>query len=134
LTAGSLLSIPGRSFRTDVYTDERGHFCFKDLQFTDSARVTINARGNDNYRNMVISIDPTQFPGLDTTGYRADDVLNIDQRLTGYLDNSRNEYRTSILLAEVEGTASSRPSFSDIDYPAMSGLRMADYQISDDRC
>jgi len=133
VNGGLLLSIPDRSFRTDVYTDERGHFVFKDLQFTDSARVTINARGNDNYRNMVISIDPTQFPGIDTTGYRADDVLNIDQRLTGYLDNSRNEYRTSILLEEVEVTASSRPSFSHKDYPAISGLGMADHQISADR-
>src|SRR5690606_35147475 len=133
VNGGLLLSIPDRSFRTDVYTDERGRFVFKDLQFTDSARVTINARGNDNYRNMVISIDPTQFPGIDTTGYRADDVLNIDQRLTGYLDNSRNEYRTSILLEEVEVTASSRPSFSHKDYPAISGLGMADHQISADR-
>lgn len=133
VNGGLLLSIPDRSFRTDVYTDERGRFVFKDLQFTDSARVTINARGNDNYRNMVINIDPTQFPGIDTTAYRADDILNIDQQLVGYLDNSRNEYRTSILLEEVEVTASSRPSFSHKDYPAISGLGMADHQISADR-
>ena len=133
VNGGLLLSIPDRSFRTDVYTDNRGQFVFKDLQFTDSARVTINARGNDNYRNMVINVNPTQFPGIDTTAYRANDILNIDQRLTGYLNNSRNEYRTSVLLEEVEVTASAGPSFSHKDYPAISGLGMADHQISADR-
>src|SRR5690606_2035868 len=133
VNGGLLLSIPDRSFRTDVYTDERGHFIFKDLQFTDSARVTINARGNDNYRNMVINVDPMQFPEIDTTAYRANNVLNIDQQLAGYLDNSRNEYRTSILLEEVEVTASAGPSFSHKDYSALSGLGMADHQITGDR-
>lgn len=133
VNGGLLLSIPDRSFRTDVYTDERGHFIFKDLQFTDSARVTINARGNDNYRNMVINVDPMQFPEIDTTAYRANNVLNIDQQFAGYLDNSRNEYRTSILLEEVEVTASSRPSFSHKEYSSLSGLGMADHQINADR-
>ena len=130
---GLLLSIPDISFRTDVYTDQQGRFAFKDLQFTDSARVTINARGNDNYRNMVINIDPTEFPEIDSTGYRADNVLNIDQQFAGYLNNSRNEYRTSVLLEEVEVTASAGPSYSHRDYPAISGLGMADHQIDGDR-
>ncbi|WP_262246580.1 carboxypeptidase-like regulatory domain-containing protein [Parapedobacter soli] len=133
VNGGLLLSIPDRSFRTDVYTDERGHFVFKDLQFTDSSRVTINARGNDNYRNMVINVDPSQFPGIDTSAYRANDVLNIDERLASYLDNSRNEYRTSVLLEEVEVTATVRPTMSHKDYPAISGLGMADHQLSGDR-
>lgn len=130
---GLLLSIPDKSFRTDVYTDENGRFVFKDLVFTDSSRVTINARGNDNYRNMVINLDPTQYPGIDTTAYRANDMLNIDEALARYLDNSRNEYRTSILLEEVEVTAAKGPTFSHKDYPAISGLGMADHQISGDR-
>ncbi|WP_353129177.1 carboxypeptidase-like regulatory domain-containing protein [Parapedobacter pyrenivorans] len=133
VNGGLLLSIPDRSFRKDTYTDENGRFVFTDLLFTDSARVTINARGNDNYRNMVINVDPMRFPEIDTTAYRADDVLNIDERLAGYLDNSRNEYRTSILLEEVEVTASTRPSFSHKDYSSISGLGMADHQINADR-
>lgn len=130
---GLLLSIPDISFRTDVYTDQQGRFVFKDLQFTDSARVTINARGNDNYRDMVINIDPSQFPEIAPTSYRADNVLNIDQQFAGYLDNSRNEYRTSVLLEEVEVTASAGPSYTHRDYPAISGLGMADHQIDGDR-
>ncbi|SKB58784.1 hypothetical protein SAMN05660226_02229 [Parapedobacter luteus] len=130
---GLLLSIPDISFRKDTYTDENGRFVFRDLVFTDSSRVTINARGNDDYRNMVINVDPTQFPAIDTTAYRTNDALNIDNMLTAYLDNSRNEYRTSILLEEVEVTASARPAFSHKEYPAISGLGMADHQISADR-
>src|SRR5690606_14628687 len=103
------------------------------LVFTDSSRVTINARGNDNYRDMVINIDPTQFPGIDSNSYRANDVLNIDAALVAYLDNSRNEYRTSILLDEVEVTGRTGPSFTHKDYPAISGLSMADYRIEPDR-
>lgn len=133
VNGGLLLSIPDISFRKDTYTDETGRFVFRDLVFSDSLRVTINARGNDNYRNMVIHVDPTQFPAIDTTAYRANDVLNIDETLTAYLDNSRNEYRTSIVLEEVEVTAESRPRFSNKDYPALSGLGMADHQIAGDR-
>lgn len=130
---GLLLSIPDISFRTDTYTDENGQFVFKDLVFTDSARVTINARGNDNYRNMVINVNPTQFPGIDTSGYRANDLLNIDAALAPYLTNSRNEYRTSILLEEVEITGRVGPAFTHKDYPAISGLSMADHRIEPDR-
>jgi len=130
---GLLLSIPDRGFRTDTYTDENGVFVFENLMFTDSTRVTINARGNDNYRNMVINVDPTQFPGIDTTDYRIDDVLNIDAALEPYLTNSRNEYRTSILLEEVEITERAGPSFTHKDYPAISGLSMADHRITADR-
>ena len=133
VNGGLLLSIPDKSYRKDAYTDANGHFVFKDLVFTDSSRVTINARGNDNYRDMVINVDPTQFPGVDTSVYRANDLVNIDDALAPYLTNSRNEYRTSILLEEVEVTASSRPSFSHKDYSSISGLGMADHQITGDR-
>lgn len=130
---GLLLSIPDMNIKKDTYTDPSGRFVFKDLVFTDSSRVTINARGNDNYRNMVINVNPTEFPGIDTTQYRANDVLNIDESLSAYLNNSRNEYRTSIMLEEVEVTASKGPTFSHKDYPAISGLGMADHQITGDR-
>ncbi len=130
---GLLLSIPERSFRTDTYTNENGEFVFKDLVFTDSVRVTINARGNDNYRNMVINVNPTQFPAIDSSSYRADNLLNIDTSLAPYLSNSRNEYRTSILLEEVEVTGRTGPAFTHKDYPALSGLSMADHRIEPDR-
>lgn len=130
---GLLLSIPDMTYRKDTYTDPQGRFVFEDLVFTDSSRVTINARGNDNYRNMIITVDQTQFPAVDQNVYHADAKLNIDKALAPYLDNSRNEYRTSILIEEVEVVARPSASVSHRDYPAISGLGMADHSISPDR-
>lgn len=130
---GLLLSIPDMTYRKDTYTDEQGRFIFKDLVFTDSSRVTINARGNDNYRNMVITVDQSQFPGIDRNIRWPDAKLNIDRALESYLANSRNEYRTSILIDEVEVVARPSTSVSHRDYPAISGLGMADHSISPDR-
>lgn len=129
---GLLLSIPDRTFRTDVYTDENGRFSFKGLNFTDSSRVTINARGNENYRNMVIHVDPTTFPVIDQNKDWADRLLNIDQVMKSYLDNSRKVFRTDVLIDAVTVTAAA-PSRSHRDYPAIAGLSMADHQISGDR-
>lgn len=130
---GLLLSIPDMTFRKDTYTDEQGRFLFEDLVFADSSRVTINARGNDNYRNMVITVDQSQFPGVDPNVRWPDAKLNIDRALEPYLANSRNEYRTSILIDEVEVVARPSASVSHRDYPAISGLGMADHNISPDR-
>ncbi len=130
---GLLLSIPDMTFRKDAYTDEQGRFIFEDLVFTDSSRVTINARGNDNYRNMVITVDQSQFPGIDPNVRRPDAKLNIDRALEPYLTNSRSEYRTSILIDEVEVVARPSASVSHRDFPAISGLGMADHSISPDR-
>lgn len=130
---GLLLSIPDMTFRKDTYTDESGRFVFKDLVFTDSSRVTINARGNDNYRNMIITVDQTHFPGIDKNVYLGNAELNIGKALAPYLDNSRNEYRTSILIEEVEVTATRKQGVSHKDYPSISGLGMADHSISADR-
>lgn len=130
---GLLLSIPDRSFRTDVYTDAEGRFSFPGLVFTDSSRVTINARGNDNYRNMVIHVDQTTFPTVDANTHWADGVMNIDLVMKPYLDNSRRVFRKDIVLDEVEVVAANAPSRSHRDYPALSGLSMADHQIGPER-
>lgn len=130
---GLLLSIPDMTYRKDTYTDPQGRFVFEDLVFTDSSRVTINARGNDNYRNMIITVDQTQFPAVDDNALWADAEINIGRAFQSYLDNSRNEYRTSILIEEVEVVARASASVSHRDYPALSGLGMADHNIGPDR-
>lgn len=128
---GLLLSIPDRSFRTDTYTDAQGRFKFSNLVFTDSARVTINARGNDNYRNMVIHMDQSFFPAVDRNELLADGELNINLLMQPYLDNSRNVFRTDILIEEVEVTV--KPTRSHREFPAISGLSTADHQIGTER-
>lgn len=130
---GLLLSIPDKTFRKDTYTDQNGRFVFEQLNFTDSSRVTINARGNDNYRNMVINMDQSQFPAIDPNLHASNAKLNIDEALAPYLANSRNEFRTSILIEEVEVVARATPRVSHKNYPALSGLSMADHTIAGDR-
>src|SRR5690606_12253052 len=79
---GLLLSIPSRNLRKDTYTDNQGRFAFENLVFPDSSKVTINARGNDNFRNLVINMDQTFFPAIDQGNpYSSDQVLNIDQEM-----------------------------------------------------
>jgi len=131
---GLLLSIPARGFRKDTYTDNNGRFAFENLNFPDSVKVTINARGNDNYRNIVINMDQSFFPSIDENNpYKANDVLNIDKEMSSYLANSKNEFRTSILIDEVTVTADRKVQRTSKEFSALTGLSMADHRIEGDR-
>lgn len=131
---GLLLSIPSRAYRKDVYTDQRGRFAFENLVFSDSSRVNINARGNDNYRKLVIHMDQNFYPAVDERNpYTANEVLNIDQQLASYLTNSKNEYRTSILIDEVTVTRTVNNTRTSKEFSSLSGLSIADHRIEGSR-
>ncbi len=131
---GLLLSVPARNLRKDVYTDVNGRFAFENLVFPDSSKVTISARGNDNFRNLVINMDPTYFAGVDQANpYAGNNVQNIDQEMKAYLSNSKNEYRTSILIDEVEVTGIQRKQVTSKEFSALSGLSMPEHRIDADR-
>ncbi|TDQ76992.1 carboxypeptidase-like regulatory domain-containing protein [Sphingobacterium yanglingense] len=131
---GLLLSIPARALRKDAYTDKDGRFVFQDLNFPDSVKVTVNARSNDNYRNLVINLDQSYYPEVDNNNpYKANDILNIDKQMVDYLANSRNEFRTSNLIDEVTVTASRKEVRTSKEFSALSGLSMADHRIEGDR-
>ncbi|NGF57817.1 carboxypeptidase regulatory-like domain-containing protein [Parapedobacter sp. SGR-10] len=131
---GLLLSIPSRAYRKDVYTDQNGRFVFENLVFPDSSKVNINARGNDNYRSLVINLDQTYFPAIDERNpYTANEVLNIDEQLTPYLENSKNEYRKSILIDEVVVSRTVQTSRTSKEFSSLSGLSMAEHRIEGDR-
>lgn len=131
---GLLLSIPSRNIRKDAYTDNQGRFAFENLVFSDSSKVTINARGNDNFRNLVINMDQTYFPGIDQGNpYASDNVQNIDQEMKAYLNNSKNEYRTSILIDEVQVTGIQRKMVTSKEFSSLSGLSMPEHRIEGER-
>jgi len=131
---GLLLSIPARNIRKDAYTDIQGRFSFENLVFPDSSRVTINARGNDNFRNLVINMDPTYFPGIDRGNpYAGNNVQNIDSEMKAYLANSKNEFRTSILIDEVVVTGVQRKQVTSKEFSSLSGLSMPEHRIEGDR-
>lgn len=128
---GLLLSIPDKGFKIDTYTDAQGRFKFGNLVFTDSSRVTINARGNDNYRNMVIYVDQTTFPAIDKNIYQPDGLINLDKMIRPYLENSRKVFRTDVVLEEVEVIA--KPTRSHREYTSLAGLSTADHQYGPER-
>lgn len=132
--AGLLLSIPSAGIKKDVYTDAQGRFIFEDLVFPDSAKVTVNARGNDNFRSLVINMDQTYFPSADQGSmYRGGYVQNMDERLKPYLDNSRDEFRTSILIDEVVVTRSAVKQQTSRDFPSLTGLSMPEHRLDQSR-
>ncbi|NGM89415.1 hypothetical protein G5B35_19145 [Parapusillimonas sp. SGNA-6] len=107
---------------------------FENLVFPDSSKVNINARGNDNYRSLVINLDQTYFPAIDERNpYTANEVLNIDEQLTPYLENSKNEYRKSILIDEVVVSRTVQTSRTSKEFSSLSGLSMAEHRIEGDR-
>lgn len=131
---GLLLSVPSRNIRKDTYTDNSGRFAFENLVFPDSSKVTISARGNDNFRSLVIHMDPTYFPGIDQGNpYTSDNIQNIDQEMKAYLTNSKNEYRTSILIDEIEVTGVQRKLVTSKEFSALSGLSMPEHRIEAER-
>lgn len=131
---GLLLTIPGAAIKKDTYTDNNGVFKFENLVFQDSLKATINARGNDNFRNLVINMDQTFYPEIDQNSpYFSAGIQNIDQNMSAYLDNSKKEFRTSILIDEVVVTATQEKKQSSKDFSALSGLSMPDHRIEGSR-
>src|SRR5690606_35630178 len=131
---GLLLSIPAKGIRKDTYTDNNGKFVFENLNFPDSSKVTINARGNDNFRNLVINMDQSYFPGIDDgNAYMNDNLQNIDQQMKSYLTNSKNEYRTSILIDEVQVTGVQKKTITSKEFSALSGLSMPEHRVEAER-
>ncbi|MGO1597620.1 MAG: carboxypeptidase-like regulatory domain-containing protein [Sphingobacterium sp.] len=132
--AGLLLSIPGAAIKKDAYTDNQGRYVFENLVFQDSLQATLNARGNDNYRDLVITLDPTYFPDIDRNNpNKAASVQNLDENLAAYLDNSRREFRTSNLIEEVVVTASAVKKQTSRDFSALNGLSMPEHRIEGER-
>lgn len=131
---GLFLTIPGAAIKKDTYTDKNGVFKFENLVFTDSLKATINARGNDNFRSLVINMDQTFYPEIDQNSpYFGSAVQNIDQGLAAYLDNSKKEFRTSILIDEVVVTATVEKKQTSKDFSALSGLSMPEHRIEGSR-
>lgn len=131
---GLMLSIPAAAVRKDAYTDQNGKFVFENIEFPDSSKVTINARGNDNFRSLVINMDQTFFPDIDkNSSFKGGFMENIDQDLKSYLDNSRKEFRTSVLIDEVVVSRNVVPKQTSRDFSALTGLSMPEHRIEADR-
>jgi len=131
---GLLLSIPSRNIRKDAYTDPQGKFVFENLVFPDSSKATVSARGNANFRELVIYMDQTYFPAIDQGNpYARNNVQNIDADMKNYLTNSKSEYRSSVLIDEIEVTGVQRKQVTSKEFSALSGLSMPEHRIEANR-
>ncbi|MGX1752810.1 carboxypeptidase-like regulatory domain-containing protein [Sphingobacterium sp. NPDC055346] len=131
---GLLLNIPGAAIKKDAYTDNSGRYTFENLVFSDSLKATLNARGNDNFRSLVITLDPTLFPEIDQANpNKAANIQNIDENLKAYLDNSKKEFRTHNLIEEVVVTATQEKKQTSKDFSALTGLSMPEHRIEGSR-
>lgn len=129
-----LLTIPDKRINIEGTTDPVGNFKFSNLVFNDSAKVTITAKYNVNYKAMALSLTGSPVPSLTRNFSAAEEVLNIDSALTTYLDNSKKQYAYLHTLKDINIKAAQIPKVSHKDYPALSGLsQIADHEISGDR-
>lgn len=135
VSKGSLkLVVPESRFYAEALTDVNGIFKFKNVVVPDSAEVSITARTSGGGRNMMIMLDGSAFPSVNKNVNAPDEVLNIDSILNPYLQNSERQYRMSTqMLQEVVVTAAPIKKTTHADFPALSGLSIADYTINNDR-
>ena len=135
VSKGSLkLVVPESRFYGETLTDVNGIFRFKNVVVPDSAEVSITARTAAGGRNMMIMLDGSAFPSVTKNVNAPDEVLNIDSILNPYLQNSVRQYRLSTqMLQEVVVRAAPIKKTSHADFPALSGLSIADHTINNDR-
>jgi hypothetical protein len=130
------LQISTKNTTASATTNVNGVFKFSDLSFSDSSQITFNARGNVNANSLMIMADnPSVYPGLTTSDYALDEVLNIDSTISTYLKNSKKAYDNTHMLKDVviKSTVVKKVA-THADYPALTGLSMiADHVIDGDR-
>jgi hypothetical protein len=82
-------------------TNAEGQFKFPNVMLNDSTKVTINARENVNYNNVMLMLDGFKTPVATRITNLPDEKLNIDSTLRPYLDNSKKVYNATHQLKEV---------------------------------
>jgi hypothetical protein len=129
------LMIPDKIFSTDAITDIQGNFKFKNVAFTDSSQVILNARNNANGRYLVVTANAETSPALQKNINAPDNIVNIDSTLATYLQNSKRQYSTLHILKEVVIKAKSEVKKpSHLDYSALTGLsQQSDHTINGDQ-
>lgn len=127
--------IPDRNYSVSTQTSADGKFMFSNLNFPDSTKAILSARGNPNSSNMMIMVDGDVLPGITKNVTEAQQIVNIDSALTPYLANSKKVYRTAVVLQDVViKVAKPQPKASHKDYPALSGLSpVPDHMMTADR-
>ncbi len=129
-----LFQIPDKHFSTTGTTDKEGKFRFNKLVFRDSSDVVINARNNINSNDLRITVDGEPYPSVYANENAPDEMLNFDDELHTYLENSKLEHNNAFMLNEVVVKSQAVKKPSHADYTSLTGLNMdADHTTSGDQ-
>lgn len=132
--AGLRLTIPGRTYSAEAFTNPSGVFNFQNLNFPDSSQVVISAKYGANGSNLMIMVDQEAMPAIGKNKNAMDEVMNIDSTMSNYLNNSKKQYSYLRQLKEVVITAAPVKKVSHSDYSSLSGLSMMpDHLMEADR-
>ncbi|RYY32969.1 MAG: TonB-dependent receptor, partial [Sphingobacteriaceae bacterium] len=87
----NMVNTAGQLFAADTTTDAQGKFRFRNLLFTDSAKLVFQATNKDGKRNGVNIVLDNIAPQLIAKNKNTGDIkVNIDAGMRFYLQNMRN--------------------------------------------
>ncbi len=128
---GVTIQIPDKFYTSRVVTDAEGKFKFSNLIFADSSQVIVSAKSNYNSKNLMVMVDPINYPGVELNPDYPAEKLNIDTMMRPYLSNSLRQYNSSRMLNEVVIKAKAIPKHvpSHSDYPSLAGLSSIEARV-----
>jgi hypothetical protein len=98
----TLVSTAGGGFSLDTLTDAQGKFNFNNLVFTDSVKVTVQARDKNNGSNIRLVLDnlpaTKAMPGKNT----ADIEFGLNNFLQAYLQNGKKQFDEYAMALQVK--------------------------------
>ncbi len=120
---GSLrIIIPDKNFSTEAMSDADGNFSFKNVAFTDSSKITVNARNNTDAKNLKVTMSDGYYAAINKSVNAADELLNIDSTLNPYIKNSEKQYQFNRILKEVVIKSTNIKHIDHTAYSQLNGL------------
>jgi hypothetical protein len=95
------ISIADKNFYANAITNADGRFIFPNLVFPDSAKVVLSARDNIHASDLVLTVDGEQRQSIPINYDEPDGITNIDNELSVYLKNSKQQFNNLHILKEV---------------------------------
>lgn len=117
------LMMADRTGSLQATTNADGQFKFANVMVNDSTKITITARDNAGYNNLMLMVDGQTYPAPSHIITLPDERLNIDSAMRPYLENSKRVYNNSHQLKEVVVKAAVAPKRpGHLEHGALMGL------------
>jgi TonB-dependent SusC/RagA subfamily outer membrane receptor len=136
----TLLSTTGSFYVLDTVADEKGHFAFNNLVFTDSIKFVVQARTAKDRKNVEIDLDKIPSQLVSKNKNTGDIEINVNSSMAPYLQNSKTQYNDFLKYGIVTKTKVLKEvSISDKKEPVLkhsdnlNGPGNADQVVKSDR-